>query len=183
MYAEERIYDDPRDGAEGRGVMVKTKVKKQKGTSKSTALGIVKRYFPNVTKVIDATESLDISVSKRDCDSASSKMPDECAVAKAVQRHHTGAIISSATSYVIDGHTATRFKTPIAITKELVSFDRNHEFHPGEYSLRAPAQSERLGPRNRPQPVKNRGHKRRRVHHMTGGIRSLSSKSVKRRKS
>lgn len=147
--------------------------KKNPGTSKSTALGIVKRYFPNVKKVIDATESIDVRVTKRDCDSASSKMPEECAMAKAVKRHHSGAIISNATSYVIDGDVATRYKTPMSVTKEIVSFDRNHTFEPGDYSLRAPAPTERLGPRIRPQHTKNRNNKRRRVYHMTEGIRTI----------
>jgi hypothetical protein len=149
------------------------KIKKQQ----STALGIVRRYFPNVRKVVDAKTAMNVTVSKRDADSASAKMPDECAVAKAMQRHHTGAIISKSTSYVIDGDVATRFKTPESVTREIVSFDRNKVFEPGEYTLRAPSSHERLGPRDRPQYSKSRTTDTpHRAYHATKGVRSLKRK-------
>src|SRR4029077_2440862 len=107
-----------------------------------TALKLVQKFHPNVRRVIDATKSIDVLVTAKDCKSASSKMADECAVAKALQRNHSGAIVSVSTTYVIDGEKATRYKTPNAISKEIVSFDRSHVFEPGEYSLRAPSKCE-----------------------------------------
>jgi hypothetical protein len=143
----------------------------------SRALQIVQKYHPEVTKVVDATKPLVVRVSKGDCDKASAKMPDECAVAKAIQRTHKTAIISSTTSYIIDGNKATRYKTPMAINKEIVSFDRSRIFAPGEYKLNAPSKHEQLGPRERPQYHKSRAAKEhRRVYHHTAGIRSLGSK-------
>ncbi len=141
----------------------------------SRALQIVQKYHPNVKKVVDATKSLAVRVTKKDCDNASSNMPDECAVAKAIQRQHLSAIISSTTSYVIDGDKAVRYKTPMAINKEIVSFDRSHVFAPGDYKLNAPSKHEKLGRRDRPQFSKSRDAAKQphRLYHKTAGIRSL----------
>jgi hypothetical protein len=150
-----------------------------KHKAKSKALSIVQKYHPSVRKVIDATKPLILQVSKKDCDSASAGRADQCAVAKAVQRQHDGAIISATTSYVIDGETATRYKTPMAINKELVSFDRSRVFAPGEYTLNAPSKHERLGPRDRPQYTKTRSSKTpHRKYHKTAGIRSIIEASA-----
>jgi hypothetical protein len=141
-----------------------------------SALGIVRKYHPNVTIVEDATEDLGISVTAKDAKYSRRKSPDCCAMAKACQRSYDGAIISLATAYVIKGKKAIRYKVPQAVTRELVSFDRNHEFAPGDYVLKAPPKTARLGPRIGPQPVvkhrRNYGKVKIRVHH-TAGIRSL----------
>lgn len=144
---------------------------------KGTALKIVQKYFPNVKEVRDSDKPLIVNVTRRDCEKASAKMPDECAVAKSLQKKHTGAIISMTTSYVIDEDKAVRYKTPMSVNKELVSFDRSKVFAPGEYILKAPSKHEKLGPRERPQYSKSRNkNTAKRVYHRTVGIRSIRGK-------
>jgi hypothetical protein len=139
-----------------------------------SALGIVQKYFPNVTKVVDAKRARIISVTPQDCKDAKRKAPDACALATACEREYDGAIISLSTAYLVKGDKAERYKVPNAIAREIVSFDRHHDFAPGDYYLNAP--TEHLGPRSRPQPVKNRKPDTPRVkgrYHHTAGIRSL----------
>ena len=145
--------------------------KKQK-----SVLSIVRKYHPEVTQVVDASKSIEISVSKADCKSGKFSEPDNCAMAKAFQREHDGAIISLSSAYIIDGTKAVRYKVPESVSREIVSFDRNHQFAPGEYQLRPPSASEKIGKRTRPQYTKNRkpeysANKKR--YHRTAGIRSL----------
>lgn len=143
-----------------------------------TALDVVQKYHPTVTKVVDATKAAVIHVTKDDCAKGRSKAPNSCALAAAACREYDGAIISLSTAYLIKGNTATRYHVPIAISREIVSFDRSHRFDPGEYSLRAVPKSARLGRRQYPQkPRKNAGSAKyqndRARAHRTGGVRAL----------
>jgi hypothetical protein len=103
-----------------------------------SALKIVQKYHPNVTKVVDARSPLHIAVTARDCKNSNSKEPSACAMARACEREFDGAIISTTVAYVIQGGTAKRYRVPQSVARELVSFDRNHEFAPGDYHLKAP---------------------------------------------
>lgn len=144
------------------------------GKGKS-ALGIVRKYHPNVTSVVDARNGQTIEVTKRDCTNSKTKAPDSCALATAFCRKHDGAIISVAVAYLIDGKKAVRYRVPSSISREIVSFDRGQYFSPGTYHLLAPSSTERLGIRRhgRPKakPVRP-GGKINRIH-KTAGIRSL----------
>jgi hypothetical protein len=147
---------------------------------KSKALATVQRYFPNVTKVVDAKRSQIITVTAEDCKQAKRKAPDACALATACERSYDGALISMSVAYLIKGDKAERFKVPNAISREIVSFDRHKDFAPGDYFLNAPSAGFRLGPRDHPQPKKKRkGYAaiKARYHH-TAGIRSLSQEAT-----
>lgn len=140
-----------------------------------SALSIVRKYHPNVTSVVDAKASTKINVTKRDCDTSTSKAPDSCALATAFCRKHGGAIISLAVAYLIDGKKAIRYRVPSAISREIISFDRGQYFQPGTYRLNAPASTERLSvkrAKRTERPNKKSTKKARRVH-KTAGIRSL----------
>lgn len=100
-----------------------------------SALNIVRKYHPNVTKVVDAKQKVLIKVTKHDCDSATKKAPGDCAMAKAFKREYDGAIISMARAYLVKGNVATRYQVPQAVQREIVSFDRHADFAPGEYVL------------------------------------------------
>ncbi len=144
--------------------------------SSKSALSIVKKYHPDVKRVVDAKEPLTIIVTAADCRNAKIGAPDACAMSKALNHIHDGAIVSLSVAYVIDGDKATRYKVPNSVSREIVSFDRNKKFAPGEYWLSAPSEMEKLGARNRPQNVKVRkpeytGIKKR--YHRTTGIRSI----------
>lgn len=149
-------------------------MKKIKGKS---VLGIVKKYHPEVDTVIDATKPIVVEVSREDCRRGKFQEPDACAMAKALEREHDGAIISLKVAYIIDGNKATRYVVPESVAREVVSFDRAKLFAPGEYSLRPPSKADKIGGRTRPQYAKNRKPSyptaKRRVHRTTG-IRSLT---------
>lgn len=139
--------------------------------NRNSALGIVQRYHPEVTKVMDAKRSIEIGVTEADRSSGKGKEPGACALAKACKRSYDGAIISVGVIYLVKGKKATRFRVPERVAREIVLFDRGHDFAVGQYKLRAPGSGERLGERkNKPPHRKTNG---RRAHHKTTGIRVL----------
>lgn len=142
--------------------------------STSTALRIVQKYHPNVTRVVDATRDTHVKVTQHDCDKSKSKAPNSCAMATAFKKKHDGAIVSLAVAYLIDGNTAVRYRVPAAVSREIISFDRAKMFAPGFYKLTAPVSTEKLAVIR----TKNRSHEQRtgkpiRRVHKTAGIRSL----------
>lgn len=113
----------------------------------SNAINIVRKFFPDVQQVVDATRAISVDVTKRDSESATVRNHKGCAMAVACKRKQKadGVIISVGTAYVIKGKTAIRFKVPESVSREVVSFDRHGGFSPGEYNLRPPRSSEKLG--------------------------------------
>lgn len=150
-------------------------MKSKSGYPRYSALSIVKKYHPNVTRVVDANRNVQVEVTASDSKLSKPKAPDSCAMAKAFCRTHDGAIVSLAVAYLIDGNKAVRYRVPGSVSRELVSFDRSHVFSPGSYSLYAPVSTERLSAiRAAPKIPKRTGMKTviRRYHH-TAGIRTL----------
>jgi hypothetical protein len=139
-----------------------------------SALSIVKKYHPNVTRVKDATKATRIQVTAEDCKSGTKKGPSSCAMARAFERKYDGAIISLTTSYLIKGDTAYRYNTPETVTREIVTFDRHKDFRPGSYSLRPIEPARRLGMVHKVKRTDPANYKKakRKIHH-TAGIRSL----------
>jgi hypothetical protein len=121
--------------------------KPKNGIGTANALGRVRKYFPHVNKVIDARRTVNVSVTKVDSKLGRQKNPADCALAKACVRHGAdGAIINIGYSYVIKGEVATRYKTSVAVGREITSFDRHHDFAAGrDYKLCKPCPSSRLG--------------------------------------
>ena len=141
-----------------------------------SALGIVQKYHPEVTKVVDARKNLEIEVTESDCKYAQRKNAKDCAMARATKRQYDGAIISSSSAYVIKGDTATRYKVPESLAREIVTFDRHNAFEPGDYHLKAPSVRERLGANMKgggPGPGRRNGKEANQRRHVTGGIRAL----------
>ncbi len=140
------------------------------------SLARVHKYFPNIEKIVDATESIQVEVTKKDLRSASKKDPKDCALARACKREKNadGAIIGISTSYIIKGNTATRYMTSTSIAREIVSFDRHGDFYPGKaYTLSSVPLSLHL---RRGRKIKS--VKRRKVadvvhQHRTANIRTL----------
>lgn len=150
-----------------------------------SALNNVQAVFPNVTKVVDAKKDAFFEVTKADTKSASVRNHKACAAAVACKRklELDGVIMSVSTAYLIKGTTATRYKVPEAISREITSFDRETVFEPGEYQLKAPAESARLGNAKgkapKSSPNSGNGNLAKRFHHKTEGIRSsLGSKGM-----
>lgn len=142
-----------------------------------SALKIVQKYYPEVTKVIEAKKDATIEVTEADCKGARKKSPNSCALARAYSREYDGAIVSLSTAYLIKDGVATRYQVPQAISRELVSFDRHHDFAPGEYKLKRPSKSFKLRPRG-DRPLKPERHnttyqQNKPRNHKTAGIRAL----------
>jgi hypothetical protein len=111
-----------------------------------TALQLIHKYYPEVKTIVDAKRVVRVDVSPEDCTKGNKKAPNTCAMARAFERekNYDGAIISMSVSYLIRGEKATRFMTPEAVSREIVSFDRNADFAPGRYSLNPPSEKETL---------------------------------------
>lgn len=112
----------------------------------ASALTIVQKVFPNVTRVVDATKDSKIEVTKRDTTSATVRNHKACAMAVACKRKLDldGVIMSVSTAYLIKGDKATRYHVPPSVSREIVAFDRDAVFEPGDYNLKAICETQKL---------------------------------------
>ncbi len=135
----------------------------------------------NGKKVIDAQAPLRISINPRDAAMGKSKDPGKCAAARAILRtiHDAKAArVHLGRTYVEMGDVWVRYKTPIALKTEIVSFDRgaSPQHTVGDYTLGAPSPADRLGTRAK-KPTGKTGSKKRRPHiarinHQIEGVRA-----------
>lgn len=136
----------------------------------------LRRYFPNVDRIVDSTKDFKIEVKKRDVDNAKQKREDCCALAKACNRQEgiDGAIIKTTCAYVVRGTTATKYHLPASVTREIISFDRHGDFRPGTYYFGPVPKAHGTGDgRGGGNHVKTHGRtKHRRPYVYTQGIRS-----------
>ena len=145
------------------------------------ALQNVKKFFPNVKTVVDATRNAVIEVLPTDAHSKGIKKHAECAMAVACKRkfHLDGVIISRSVAYLVKGNKARRFKLPESVSREIVYFDRGAGFSPGKYHLERPSKTMLLGSRIYGRDTrKNRDYtsENKRKRHVTENIRThLSS--------
>jgi hypothetical protein len=124
-------------------------------------LSKINKQFPHVTKVVDADESIHVSVQKRDSTKGNRSDPSSCALAKACLREEKadGALINLGFSYIIKGNVATRYKTSVAVGREITSFDRHQDFAPGnDYLLSRVPPSARLDRHRTPLSLKGGPH-------------------------
>lgn len=137
----------------------------------------VSDMFPNVTECYDSDRAIDIEVSNIDIHDSKPLDPTDCAIAKAFKReaHVDAAIIGISSSYLIKGHTAIRFKTPIAVRGEIINFDRHGDFQEGHYYLIPPSVSKKLGQYNSGSKENTTNHVTKRIIHKTEKIRVLKS--------
>lgn len=155
--------------------MTKKRTKKQ---TKQPAPRSIRRIFPQVKYVKDATKAVEVHVKKTDCNSATKLDPMECALAKAAKReyHADAAVIGISSSYIIQGDTAIRYDTGNRISREIVSFDRHGDFAPGVYTLTPKSPTSRLGFKNysgAKKPGSNNQAKRK--VHRTAKVRDLTT--------
>lgn len=119
------------------------------------------KYFPEVKYVKDSKKSVAVSVKKKDLIGARRKSAYSCALAKACLReqHVDGALINIGFSYLIRGNTATRYKTSVAVGREITSFDRHGDFACGkDYILGKIPRSMRIGRPRTEQSLKRGPH-------------------------
>ena len=151
----------------------------------ATALQVVKKFFPEVEEVVDASRNEVIEVTDRDQKVAKKKSHKTCAMAVACKRKFNldGVVISLNRAYLIKGKKARRFVLPESVSREVVSFDRDGGFEAGSYELTKVPPAVRL---DRPQSMRGKSTDRNpnregsRAHaHRTGGVRtSLGSKQA-----
>jgi hypothetical protein len=150
---------------------------KNKNKGQSTALRIVRSFFPKVLKVKDADGPLIVEVTKEDNKNSHVREHNGCAMAVACKRttKADGVIIAVKTAYVINGTTATRYKLPESISREIVSFDREAGFDVGAYRFVPYSPSAHLGvthSRDESDRHTNSGPARK-FKHLTSGIRTV----------
>lgn len=105
-----------------------------------TALQIVRSFFPDVKRVVNAKHDLILEITKRDTQKGKTKNHQSCVIAEACKNKldFDDAIIARRTAFLIRGNVATRFSVPERVTREIVSFDRGGSFAPGSYALKVP---------------------------------------------
>lgn len=143
-------------------------------------VAIVKRFFPDVERVKDASSSVSVTVTKADAN-AIVKSHKDCAMARACRRglDLDGAVISRSIAYLVKGDVATRYRVPEAVAREIVAFDRGAGFAPGEYELQKPGVTYALGKDQKPHTQRrttgNRTGKpnpKGKPRHQTAGLRT-----------
>jgi len=121
------------------------KKNKQLGNNVLTRL---RKMFPNLEKVVDATKGVVVAVTKADSRGGRKKDPQSCALARACVRSKVcdAAVIGIGNSYLIKDNIATRYQTSIGVSREITSFDRHQDFATGkDYLLSRVSPAKRLG--------------------------------------
>lgn len=133
----------------------------------------VRKFFPQVEVVKDATEPLHVEVTQHDASVSKRKKHSECAMAVACKRSKNldGVIVSASMAYLVKGKTAVRYSLPQSVAREVISFDRGGGFAPGSYALRKPNHELSKGTHHQVGPNMRRKHHIK--HHFTSGIRTV----------
>lgn len=114
----------------------------------NNVLARLRKMFPSIEKVVDATEGVLVAVTSADSKGGSKKDPKNCALAKACVRSKLcdAAVIGIGNSYLIKDNVATRYQTSIGVSREITSFDRHQDFATGkDYLLSKVSPQKRLG--------------------------------------
>lgn len=122
--------------------------KKPTKAKQSKALRRLRKFWPNVNKIVEARQPLLISVTEEDSKQGRKKDPAGCALVRACQRLKIAehALIGIGNSYLIKGNVATRYKTSNTVSREITSFDRHQDFATGrDYRLSAISPKGTLG--------------------------------------
>lgn len=138
----------------------------------------------NGKRVVDATKSLEITITKRDAELGKNKDPGGCAAARAILRTYRpegakSTRVHIGRTYIEYPDKWVRYKTPLSLKAEIVSFDRGNkpEFMEGNYKLQKIAPTDRMGVRTNkkhgPEATRHKARKdrikiARAVHHVEG---------------
>jgi hypothetical protein len=143
----------------------------------------------NGKRVVDASGPLKITITPRDAALGKTKDPGGCAAARAIVRGYRddgakAARVHLGRTYVEYDDKWVRYKTPVPLKAEIVSFDRGNkpEFMQGEYKLLRIAPCDRFGSRpastkvGGPKETRHKSRKARakiaRIHHQIEGVRA-----------
>lgn len=132
----------------------------------------------NGKRVVDATKSLRITITKRDASLGKTKDPASCAAARAIVRgieDAKGARVHLGRTYIELPDKWVRYRTPNNLKTEIVSFDRgaSPEYSEGTYNLEKIAPSDRVAARKRkpgndPRTRSKRPKIARKIHQIEG---------------
>lgn len=113
----------------------------------SKALKMVRKFFPEVETVKDATKGVIVEVTPHDVKNSERRKHKVCAMAVACKRmmNLDGVIMGISMAYTIKGKVATRHEVSPSLGREITSFDRSGDFLPGSYSLSPVVPTNRLG--------------------------------------
>jgi len=128
--------------------------------------------------LIDAEDDLEIEVLKSDVSKSRKNDPANCAAAVASKRIlKTDVEVHLSRTYVKspDEYAWIRFVTPPSIGREITSFDRSSIFEPGNYTLKAPSASARLGHRPQRKGIDTGTGRKRVKYHLTANVRESAS--------
>jgi hypothetical protein len=111
-------------------------------TRTSHALAIVRKFCPEVTRVVSGKKAIYVEVKPED-GKGHKKEHTKCAMAAACTRELKldTAIFARSTAYLVKGKVARRYKIGSAAREEIVAFDRSGIFTPGLYKLYADSQT------------------------------------------
>lgn len=106
-------------------------------------------------KVRDSSRHMVITVLPEDLRGARRKNPECCAFARACKRQQKVDAVHflKTSAWIEKDGVLTRFILPESMKREIIAFDRGGKFAPGEYQLRRPNRSRKLGTK----PKKRRG--------------------------
>lgn len=149
---------------------------KRKPNQQSHSLAIVQKFFPEVEKVKDADGYISLEITKGDVNAKAARDHKRCPMATACQRmmKADGVVVSVKTVYIIHGKNATRYQIPESASREIVSFDRNSGFAPGQYFLKPPDRKLGYEYKRKSEHIVEKGAGRKAMHkHFTSGIRTV----------
>jgi hypothetical protein len=142
---------------------------------RSGSLGMIRKYFPKVDYVEDATKPEIVEVTASDNANSDVKSHKTCALALACRRFFKadGVIIGLTTSWIVRGRMATRFHNAATVSREITSFDRKAGFDEGLYLLTPASECSKLGTVRAYDPVRKGTRKGvKAFRHFTRGVRS-----------
>ena len=141
----------------------------------NTSLAMVRRYFPAVQRVEDATKTAIVEVTPYDNSHSDVRNHRTCALALACKRFFKadGVVIGLTTSWIIRGKIATRYHNSGTVSREITSFDRKAVFDAGKYLLTPAPECNRLGmTRSTHNKRQGAGGKPRVFRHYTRNVRA-----------
>src|SRR5437660_12745872 len=88
-------------------------------------LTLLRKHWPGVRQVVDATRKLYIHVEPEDVDGASPRDAANCVMARACKREQEvdAVLVFSSRAYILQGTVATRFDVPETMTRETAVAD------------------------------------------------------------
>lgn len=128
-------------------------------------------------RIIDSLSDLKFEITPSDIKKAKAKDPLGCAAALALRRecHTTAVCVMRARTYIKRQNYWVRYITPVSLAREVIVIDRNGQFEPGNFKIKAPSLSQKLG-QDRRQRVESGRHlrsKRTDPFHYTAKIREV----------